>query len=228
MESGTLVKLKIVGYKDADGTKKTGNEFVAQVNPSNISINHSVQFTEKEGVDNAVSELKFQKAPPQDINLVFTLDGTGALGDTKPVNDRIEQLKQTAYYYSGDAHEPPFVKISWNGANYIRYDKNEFTARLSSLKVDYTLFKPNGTPLRAKVSVSFKSTTSVNTANKAQGKSSPDLTHHITVKAGDNLPQMCKRIYGDTSYYNQIAEINNLANFRYLEPGSELVFPPLK
>jgi hypothetical protein len=56
----------------------------------------------------------------------------------------------------------------------------------------------------------------------------PDLTHIRKVKQGDTLPLMCYSIYGDPKYYLQVAEVNGLANFRQLKPGSDLFFPPLK
>ena len=49
-----------------------------------------------------------------------------------------------------------------------------------------------------------------------------------TVKAGDTLPLMCYRIYGDPKYYLDVAEVNHLGNFRVLIPGSALVFPPIE
>ena len=50
----------------------------------------------------------------------------------------------------------------------------------------------------------------------------------IEVKAGDNLPAMCRDIYGDASYYLQVAEINELTDFRNLSPGAKLLFPRLE
>ena len=56
-------------------------------------------------------------------------------------------------------------------------------------------------------------------------KNKPLLTH--IVKTGDSLTQLAKVVYGDESYYTQIAEYNNLDKFRDLIPGTEICFPPL-
>jgi nucleoid-associated protein YgaU len=58
-------------------------------------------------------------------------------------------------------------------------------------------------------------------------RSSPDLTHLHTVKAGEHLTLLADKYYGDASRYLQVADYNKLANFRRLEPGQQLVFPPL-
>ena len=41
------------------------------------------------------------------------------------------------------------------------------------------------------------------------------------------MPQLCFAIYGDPRYYLQVADVNGLGNFRDLEAGVNLVFPPL-
>ena len=44
---------------------------------------------------------------------------------------------------------------------------------------------------------------------------------------GDTLPLLCDRIYSDPSYYPDVARFNNLSDFRRLQPGQRLHFPPL-
>lgn len=61
---------------------------------------------------------------------------------------------------------------------------------------------------------------------RANGNS-PDMSHLVTMRAGDTLPLLCKRIYSDPAYYMEVARVNRLVNFRNLLPGSVLRFPPL-
>jgi nucleoid-associated protein YgaU len=90
------------------------------------------------------------------------------------------------------------------------------------------MFNSSGEPIRAVASVKFKGTISEDKEAAKAKRSSPDLTHILRVKAGDTLPLMCKKVYGDPKYYLQIAGANNLGNFRRLEPGMEIVFPPIE
>jgi nucleoid-associated protein YgaU len=92
----------------------------------------------------------------------------------------------------------------------------------------YTLFKPDGTALRANVTLKFKENIDFKTKLKMAQMSSPDLTHVRTVKAGDTLPLMTYRIYGDSSWYPEVARFNNLRHFSAIKPGDEIHFPPLK
>ena len=102
-----------------------------------------------------------------------------------------------------------------------------FRCRLTKLDIEYSLFAPNGTPLRAKLSVGFEQYLSPKRVAQEGDPSSPDLTHVRTVVAGDSLPLMCHRIYGDGKYYIEVAKVNDLTDFRQLQPGSRITFPPL-
>ena len=59
-------------------------------------------------------------------------------------------------------------------------------------------------------------------------RSSPDLSHIIEVKAGDNLPMLCYQVYKDSAYYLDVARVNGITNFRDIRPGTKLHFPPLR
>jgi nucleoid-associated protein YgaU len=53
------------------------------------------------------------------------------------------------------------------------------------------------------------------------------MTHRRTVVAGDTLPLMCFQIYQDSTRYLDVARHNKLNDFRNLEPGQQIFFPPL-
>jgi nucleoid-associated protein YgaU len=89
------------------------------------------------------------------------------------------------------------------------------------------LFNPDGQPIRAVAKVKFKRSMEEKKRAAKENRKSPDLTHLRKVKAGDTLPLMCYRIYGDPKYYLKVAEINGLGNFRFLKPGTALLFPPI-
>ena len=59
-------------------------------------------------------------------------------------------------------------------------------------------------------------------------KSSPDLSHVVTVKAGDTLPLLCYDIYGSSNPYIKVAAVNGLTDFRDLQPGQQLMFPVMQ
>jgi nucleoid-associated protein YgaU len=99
---------------------------------------------------------------------------------------------------------------------------------MQTMSTHYTLFKPSGAPLRAKVDLSFVGAMSKRETELVSNLSSPDLTHLVEVRDGDTLPLLCNRIYGDPGYYLEVARFNQLTDFRNLRPGWKLHFPPLE
>ncbi len=95
------------------------------------------------------------------------------------------------------------------------------------MNIDYKLFNPNGSPIRAVVKVKFISATDAELTAAKENKKSPDLTHVRMVKEGDTLPLMTFRIYGDSKYYLEVAKANKIQNFRKLKVGQEIFFPPI-
>ena len=95
------------------------------------------------------------------------------------------------------------------------------------MDIKYTMFDPNGAPLRATVQLKLIRYTDVKTFRLQMSNSSPDLSHVVTVKDGDTLLDLCRKIYDNTAYCTEVARINGLTGFRYIEPGTQLFFPPL-
>ncbi|MTI22456.1 LysM peptidoglycan-binding domain-containing protein [Fulvivirga sp. RKSG066] len=215
-----LKKLKIISYDDQKYTKKR-QELSVMINPSSIAHSHSINYNADQAPDTIGPENKFKNVGPESVSFELVFDGTGATGEVRDVHEEIEKLKEATYYYIGEEHQTPFVQLSW-GTSFTFY------GRLTSLEVTHTMFSPDGTSIRAKAKVAFENSMDPETQAKKTNKSSPDLSHVVTVKMGDNLPMLCEKIYGDSSYYLQVARVNNLVNFRNLEPGAELMFPPVK
>ena len=97
---------------------------------------------------------------------------------------------------------------------------------LEQLDIDYTLFSPNGQPLRALLKANFLHFAAADKLTLEARPKSADLTHVRHVGIGDTLPLMCYRIYGDSAFYIQVARVNNLTNFRNLEVNQMIMFPP--
>jgi hypothetical protein len=136
------------------------------------------------------------------------------------IAEQIDAFKKLVFSYNGNIHSPNYLKLVWGTML--------FRCRLASLSINYTMFKPDGTPLRARAKASFIGFTDEVELAKKANKSSPDLTHEVTVRTGDRLPLLCFEIYGTSAPYLAVAEVNGLTDFRRLVPGTKLLFPPLR
>lgn len=238
MDTGNLVKLTLIGFttndehedvKSPDQRKftQTAKQFEAQINPGSISVVIGGTYSTK-GTKH-LQETEFTNYNCPKVTFDIYLDATGVYGEVGKnfIHQKIEDFKDVCYYYAGDKHDAPYVKILW-GKALMKYRTLDFVYRLETLTVNYTLFDTTGLPLRAKLTCAFLGDIKLTEGDKLAAKSSPDLTHLITVKAGDSLPNLCKSIYGKPEMYHHVARFNKLSNFRNLEPGQQLEFPPIK
>ena len=218
--SGELSKLQVIAYSDDKFTSAVGSPYSVSINPEKYTIAYQTNYNSKQAIGSAGTNIKFDKTMPATVSFELVFDSTGAIPNSTDVSTDINNFKNVAYTYNGAIHSPNYLLLSWSTL--------AFKCRLTSLTINYTLFDPQGTPLRAKASVSFKGYIDPDTLAKTENNQSADLTHLYTVVSGDTLPLLCFRIYGDSRYYLDIAEKNGLNNFRALEPGMLIVFPPLK
>ncbi|HRW61880.1 MAG TPA: hypothetical protein P5132_00250 [Bacteroidales bacterium] len=206
--------------------------FKAQVNPSSLSVKYGITYTEDLQNGAIIPQKKYTGAKSQVVSFELVLDSSGVIPNNNPlakdVKEQIELFKKTCYYYIGSEHETPYVKIHINNESLFKYNKQAFFGRIESFDITYTMFSSEGEPIRAKINATFSGTMDPKTESSLKDNQSPDLTHIITVRAGDTLPMLCKRVYGDRQMYHEVAKANNLISFRYIEPGTELIFPPIK
>jgi len=211
------------GNISVDASKE---KFEVMLNPSAYSHSLSLHYNKKKTLGQTGSESKFNAVEPEKVSFDIVIDGTGVVNLPIPglgspdVKTQVQQLQEIVYKYDGTKHEPNHVRLLWGSLI--------FFGRMESMSLDYTLFKPSGEPLRAKVKLSFVGAMSKEEESLKANRSSPDLTHVVEVKAGDTLPLLCYRIYKDSAYYLEIARVNRLVNFRNLKPGTKLHFPPLR
>lgn len=231
---GMLEKMRMDGFSNPDFFSGYLGTFFVQINPESFVRNYTINYREDAAAGRDGTQSQYNYTQPQVMDIEFLLDATGVIpangipepsdlvGAVAPVElmAKIALLKRVTYNYIGDAHEPPFVKLTWA--------LETFRCRLQSLNITYKLFKPDGTPLRALIKCSFKEYISNNENSAVTLATSPDLTHIRIVKEGDSLPLMCYNIYGDEGLYLEVARVNDLTNFRNLEPGQKIFFPPIQ
>ena len=217
---GTLEKLLIKAYEKADYSGSPVSEFESFINPNEITLAYELEWDAAQGSGTTGSRMNFKKMKPGDMSLTFFIDGTGASGVKADVQEKIQQF-QTVTGYNGNIHRPNYLKVVWGTLQVKR-------CVLKTASIAYKLFKPDGIPLRAVITAAFADNSDDQTRVALAQDSSPDLTHVRLVKAGDTLPALCYGIYGDPSYYLEVARANGIDDFRRLTPGTRIVFPPVE
>ena len=217
-----LSKMIIYAYSDNTFSTQTGYPFTVYINPAEYSHKYEIRYNDVNAQGSSGNSPGFNRMGHETVSFRLYFDGTGVVASAplKTVKEQIEKFRGVVFSYNGQIHSPNYLKLSWGTLL--------FKCRLVNLDIRYTLFQSDGTPLRAYAEVRFASYTAPAELAKRARRSSPDVSHVVSVKTGDTLPLMCYRIYGSSTPYLEVARINGLSAFRHLTPGTTLLFPPLK
>lgn len=227
--SGNLEKLLIYSFTKKDFSTNVGEStkpaFVAPINPESFTKNFKVERDGQPAAGNSGQELKFKYIGPKELKLDFILDGTGTMEGywdaykKMSVHDQLELFTNTVYNYNGNIHQPNFLLIIWGS-------EIKYRCVLTNLDINFTLFHPDGTPLRAKLSATFLDYMAKEERLAKEKRRSPDLTHFRKITQADRLDLLTNSIYNNPKYLAQVARVNGLTTLRVLKPGNELKFPP--
>lgn len=195
----------------------SGLPFSAMFNPENWDEKENYEYEEVIAKGEHKGKQIFKYVKPSELSFELLLDGTGASGEKREVTQLIYSLRKTIGF-NGDEHRPNKLFIIWG--YFI------FRGVATGMDVTYTLFRANGTPLRAKVTLSFKEDTDSVTQVLKSDLKSADLTHVRTLRSGERLDQICQAIYGAPRFQLEVTRANELTTFRQDLTGQTIQLPP--
>ncbi len=214
MNTVALSKVKIYKLDDSNTC------FEVKINPESLKFSRKVKYAPDKVLGTSAHVSRFDGHAPSTLQFSFILDSTGIAYDKQEtIQNTLKKMEKVVYTMNGQVHQPNPLRVNWGNFS--------FNCRLESLDYDYSLFAPNGEPLRVKVSASFSNYITREKEVKESDKQSPDLSHVIVLKAGESIPFWCNKIYGDASYCSDVARYNGLSTIRNIKPGTRLMFPPL-
>ncbi|MFR5601848.1 MAG: hypothetical protein ACLTKI_05590 [Lachnospiraceae bacterium] len=193
-------------------------------NPESYQLSFSASYSEKKvaGLDGPISQYIAGDSQTLDMTLYFdtykppTLKDPGESGtDVSALTRKLAAL----VFIKGSLHRPPKVTFKWGAL--------KFSGVVTNVKQTYTMFLRDGTPVRAKVEVTFKSLLDVEKSKMVSPFESPDRTKVKTVHEGDRLWNYAWEEYGDTSKWREIAKANGMMNPLDIAPGQKIKLPAL-
>jgi nucleoid-associated protein YgaU len=210
-----------------------------QFNPTELSFNKGVQVAEIPipGLDSPL--LQFVRGQNETMNVDLFFDstekgmGANATSVTKETNKFYQLVK-----IEPDTHAPPICKFIWNedafpglnplpmkaGGSQIR---KSFTCIVESIRHKYTLFSPEGVPLRATLSLTLREYKTLEEQLSELNLHSPDRTQGYVLQSGETLSSIAGRHYNRPGEWRVIADANGIEDPRRLTPGVFLTLPPL-
>lgn len=199
----------------------TSKKVECQFNPKEYSINKQVKWIYQVVDGKNVGDPEFGGGEAQDFEVDLVFDSTDTGNDVRNKYSQLIEMAQidtTKTDATTGKGEPPECQFQWG--NYL-----SFKGVIKAINQNFVLFKGDGTPLRAKVKVTFSET-----AQATPGQNPTTRTEYRkvwVVREGESLQWIAYKEYGDPGQWRFIAETNNLDNPMDLHPGQVLKLVPL-
>src|SRR5262249_26447558 len=151
-----LEKMKIAFYTDDKFSKRSkdneAHDFSVLINPASYSHSLGLRYEEKRNAG-AQKPPRFDGVAADFVKFELVFDGTGVVPGTEAANGgegitkQLDQFRKVLFDCEAKVRSPKYLILRWGTLAY--------RCRVASLDFDYTVFEPNGTPLRARASVTF-------------------------------------------------------------------------
>jgi hypothetical protein len=193
-----------------------------QFNPNKLALTKSTEWRRKPARMASESALpEFVGSGPRSLDVEVFLDATAKHDNS--VEQKVERLMlgcvPTPRSLAAKKPASPWIRFEWGTAR-----TTSFNGVLTSFSVNYSLFDVDGKPLRATCSLTLEeASTEAPGQNPTSGSREARRTHQVV--AGDSLPQLAWREYGDATAWRVIAEANGIDDPFVLVPGRELLVP---
>jgi nucleoid-associated protein YgaU len=190
-------------------------------NPTDYSISKGAEWRQTPSAGAATASTpEFVGTNPRTLvlNLLFDAWATGEAGVASAVDQLLSWTNPSPSSISKGTPNPPILAFTWGQNSF-------FDAYLKSVSAQYTMFKPDGTPLRATVNVTL-----VEVPNEPAGQNptSGALPGYLTttVADGDSLHSIAYREYGNPTLWRGLAAANAIDDPLGVSPGTSLLIPP--
>ena len=214
-KSATSSELKkaMIHVLDARGNKNY--EVPVLFYPSDYTMEKSNEFSSINipGLESPL--LQFSRGNLETLSMDLFFDSYEEDRDVRDYTNKITNLLKI----DPELHAPPVLRFIWGNLN--------FTCVLSRTSKKFTMFRSDGIPVRATLSVTFNEYRTEAESRENPHRSS-DKTKTYTIKQGDSLWAISSRQYGDPALWRRIADKNNIENPRLIETGREIIIPPLE
>ena len=218
---GNLVAASIYEVDDSREKKGGGVSVDCMFNPFEYTVSKTNTYGEKSQNNADVPEVEFKKAGPQTLKLSLMFDTYESDEDVSLTTSKLWKLMETKTRQEGNDNNkipPPEVAFEWGVFR--------FVAVITLMTQKFTMFKQDGTPVRAKVDVTFTQHVDLKDYSHQNPTSGGGPIERVrTVIAGDRLDTIAHEVYGDATRWRLIADYNKITNPIALHPGQPLTIP---
>ena len=193
----------------------TGEDIPVLFNPREYVLEKKTPWTEMEVFGMDSPPVQFTLGERKRLIMELFFDTSDEKTDVREHTQKIETLMLV----NAQEHRPPLLRFAWGSLS--------FDCVLEDLVQRYTLFRPDGTPLRAILKAVFKEYATAKTQLSQTRRESADHTKRLSLREGENLASLAALEYGDPSKWRVIAHANGIDDPENIAAGTLVELPPL-
>ena len=159
---------------------------------------------------------------PASLSMEIFFDAFEELqGDvTHDVETLFTWTKPTPVSRFGKTPEPPVLMFQWGSSNAL----SDFRGFLSSVSARYTLFRVDGTPIRATCNIRLEEVPQEASRQNPTSGSRPGMRVHVMTE-GETLHSVAWAQYRQASYWRGLAALNDIDDPLRIAPGTTVLLP---
>ena len=201
-----------------------GEQIDCWFNPAEYTISKTNKWKIESVVGEGLPTAQFGGGDAQKLKLdLFFDDADKADGDVRAITNSLfaAMAVDKAHATGKNSGRPPSIEFGWGATT-------TFAAVCDSLSVQFLLFRPNGTPVRAKASISLiqAAPTVGKGPQNPTTRGTAGLRTHV-VRDGDSIQSVAHSAYGDPTLWRRNAEANGIDDPLSLPRGTVLSIPTL-
>jgi nucleoid-associated protein YgaU len=165
---------------------------------------------------------QFAGAGPQSLSMEILLDAweDRAADVVASVQTLFEWLKPTPGSIQRRSPSPPVLSFEWGSSRALA----DFRGYLKQVTAKYTVFKPDGTPLRATCTIQLEEIPQ-EPAGQNPTSGAREGRWSRTLAEGDSLQSVAWREYGNAALWRGLASFNRIDDPFRLPPGTQILVP---
>lgn len=214
-------KAKLVVFGD---NKPAGDQSIeCMFNPTEYRLDQTLNVSRNKAPSKPGGTPQFTGTNAMTFSTQLFFDDYGsAKGDvTKKITTLLGWTRPTASSSKAKQPCPPLVQFQWGHGN---PQLDDFRGFLKSVKVNYTIFRKDGTPVQAKVDVTIEGEAEeFGKQNPTSHAANSERTH--TMVEGETLQSVAYQELGKATYWRPLAQLNGIDDPFRLSPGTVLLIP---
>ena len=218
MSKPTKAKLKV---KDDEDAPSDSEPIECMFNPTEYSLSRSNSVQRNESPQQVGGTPHYSGSGPLSLTMQLFFDDFAALeGDVTPNISKLLTWTVPKDAQAANAR-PPKVGFDWGNPQL-----SEFWGYITSIRINYTVFRMNGTPVQAKVDLTVEEVQPPQDPPPTNPTSHAINSNRIrTLNEGETLQGLAYRELGKATYWRAIAELNDIDDPMAVQAGQSLIMP---